>query len=231
MSTQKTVTDKVIAANRKNAQKSKGPKTAQGKSKSSRNAIKHGLLSKALNFSSDLEKDDYERLLADLVREIRPQDSIESMLVEQIAINYWKLQRAQIWELAAIDARRKAARSVVDLLSMESSSLDEEIKPPLFDEAENAINRIDAGWECEEVNIEMHRSRDDSRDSLLNAVRSLNDTDRTQRDRTSGGKAAGCRTSVKLSSSLNTVMRYEAMLKRDLYRAIDQLRRLRAKTD
>ena len=44
-----------LRANRQNAKKSTGPKTARGKGYSRRNAVKHGLLLKRLLFSDDGE--------------------------------------------------------------------------------------------------------------------------------------------------------------------------------
>jgi hypothetical protein len=56
-------TEKQIAANRANAQKSTGPKTAAGRSRSSRNAVRHGL-SGPLDFAMSEKADAIARLLA-----------------------------------------------------------------------------------------------------------------------------------------------------------------------
>ena len=53
MKTKKTMTEKVIAANRANAQKTTGP---QNTSAVSQNALKHGLLAKHVLFRNEEEK-------------------------------------------------------------------------------------------------------------------------------------------------------------------------------
>ena len=59
-------TDKQIAANRANAQKSTGPKTAAGRLKSSRNAYRHGLsLPLHLDIAASAKADAIARALAD----------------------------------------------------------------------------------------------------------------------------------------------------------------------
>ena len=99
--------DKQIAANRKNAQKSTGPTSPEGKKRVSRNALKHGLLAKEVVI---LEGDgaenpaEFDALLADLVDEFQPQGVVEETLVERIATCYWRLRRAQRYEVGAIRA-------------------------------------------------------------------------------------------------------------------------------
>jgi hypothetical protein len=57
-------TEKQIAANRANAQKSTGPKTAAGRSKSSRNAFRHGLTAAmALDMTVSAKVDTIARML------------------------------------------------------------------------------------------------------------------------------------------------------------------------
>jgi hypothetical protein len=84
-------------ANRKNARKSTGPKTAKGKRVVKYNALKHGLLAReAVLTAGDGQESqgDFKRLLESLVADMQPIGSMEEMLVERIAICYWRLRRA-----------------------------------------------------------------------------------------------------------------------------------------
>jgi hypothetical protein len=80
-----------IEANRKNAQKSTGPVTPEGKAKSGRNSIRHGLLSRVI----PIDAPGYRELLDGLYTSLTPQNELERMLVDQIAITTMRLRR--IW--------------------------------------------------------------------------------------------------------------------------------------
>jgi len=87
-----------LEARKENARKSTGPRTVEGKRRSSQNGRKHGLYSNA-NFFWDaaiaLGEDprDFERLLKGLVLARRPVDTLEMVLVEDIALLVWKKAR------------------------------------------------------------------------------------------------------------------------------------------
>ncbi len=94
-----------IEANRANAQKSTGPTSRQGKKNSSRNAIKHGLLSKEVVITTGEGKEDESEFLTLLARfrdHYQPEDIAAEMHVEEIAISYWRSKRALRCERAAI---------------------------------------------------------------------------------------------------------------------------------
>lgn len=94
-----------IEANRRNAQKSTGPKTQAGKDKSKLNAIKHGLVAQAtvIPVGEAKESDDeFTQLLDRVMTEFEPQGFIEEMLTERIAICYWRLRRAAYAEVGEI---------------------------------------------------------------------------------------------------------------------------------
>jgi len=94
-----------LEARKENAQESTGPRTAKGKRRSSQNARKHGLYSNA-NFFWDaaiaLGEDprDFERLLKGLVLARQPADTLEMVLVEDIALLVWKKARLDRAEAA-----------------------------------------------------------------------------------------------------------------------------------
>jgi len=94
-----------LKARKDNARKSTGPRTAEGKRRSSQNARKHGLYSNA-NFSWDasiaLDEDprEYNRLLRGLVLALQPTDILETVLVEDIALLIWKKARLDRAETA-----------------------------------------------------------------------------------------------------------------------------------
>ena len=93
-----------IEANRRNAKKSTGPRSAAGKAKSSRNAVKHGLLAERIVLADHKDEDPQQfGLLLDGLREdYQPQSTIETMLVERLAASFWRLRRAYRFEVEAI---------------------------------------------------------------------------------------------------------------------------------
>ena len=78
------VSDKRLAANRKNAQKSTGPKTESGKRTVSRNGLKHGAFARDLIIRSpylEEDPDEFNRLLASLTDELKPETLFQECLV------------------------------------------------------------------------------------------------------------------------------------------------------
>ena len=85
-------TEKQIAANRENAQKSTGPKTPEGRAAVRLNGIKHGLTASALVLAGESESD-FENLLDSMQAEHQPSTATEEALVTQIAMATWRLRR------------------------------------------------------------------------------------------------------------------------------------------
>ena len=79
-------------ANRQNAKKSTGPRTPEGKARSSKNALKHGLLARDA-VMADEDPAEYDRQLQILEENLFPKNAIEFELVLQIADSRWRLRR------------------------------------------------------------------------------------------------------------------------------------------
>lgn len=100
--------EKQKQANKKNAKLSSGPKTPAGKSKVAKNAIQHGIFTKELVINAGDGKedlDDYKALLDGLMADLLPQGIMESLLVEKIAVNYWRLRRLVRYETGELRDR------------------------------------------------------------------------------------------------------------------------------
>ncbi len=95
---EKPVSQAKLEANRRNAQKSTGPKTAEGKARSRWNAMKHGILSSKLLVFDDEQREAFDQLLESLWRDLRPATTCEQILVEKIAMSYWRLHMAYGFE-------------------------------------------------------------------------------------------------------------------------------------
>ena len=99
-----TVSEKQLEANRENAKKG-GVKTSEGKEIVKYNALKHGLLAKeaVVTIGEGAENpEEFNALLADLGTQLQPQGTLEEMLVEKIAVAYWRLRRAYRYEVGLI---------------------------------------------------------------------------------------------------------------------------------
>ena len=97
-----------IEANRRNAQQSTGPRTAEGKEKSSRNATKFGLFCRHV-LLPDEDEAELEALRDGIHARLRPADALEQLYVDRIVSSSWRLQRALSGE-AALFARWKRYR-------------------------------------------------------------------------------------------------------------------------
>jgi hypothetical protein len=86
-------TERQIAANKLNAQKSTGPRTEEGKGKSRLNRLSHGLASSATTVPGE-NPAEFIALLADLTAEHQPATATEQILVEKMAQNQWLSLRA-----------------------------------------------------------------------------------------------------------------------------------------
>lgn len=85
-------TQKQIEANRKNAQKSTGPQTPEGRAAVRLNSVKHGLCAKTLVLDGEQESD-FESLLDSLEAEHQPTTPTEQLLVRQMAMASWRVRR------------------------------------------------------------------------------------------------------------------------------------------
>jgi hypothetical protein len=83
-----------IQANRSNAQKSTGPRTAEGKATASRNAVKHGLLAEQVVIHGE-DPAQFEMYREGMLAELGPQGAVEEMLAERAVSLAWRLRRAE----------------------------------------------------------------------------------------------------------------------------------------
>ncbi len=98
--------EKQIEANQKNAQKSTGPKTKEGKDTVRLNAVKHGLYAADLVLSSPYLKEDpdhYTELLDSLINDFKPKSLFELSLIRKIANCIWRSRRVTTAETARIN--------------------------------------------------------------------------------------------------------------------------------
>jgi hypothetical protein len=91
-----------INANRKNALKSTGPKTPEGKRVISQNALKHGLFAQEAVIYGE-ESAEYELHREVLLDEWRPVGPTESILAERIVSLTWRMLRAERLQNQAMD--------------------------------------------------------------------------------------------------------------------------------
>lgn len=92
-------TQRQIAANRRNAVNSTGPKTPEGKLIVAKNAIKHGLFVDGLLLDEDPES--FARFKAATFDELCPEGVIECSLAERMTWEMWRMRRTPRLEAGA----------------------------------------------------------------------------------------------------------------------------------
>jgi hypothetical protein len=86
-------TQKQIEANRLNAQRSTGPRTPEGRAKSSQNALRYGLTAAQIIVRGESEND-FLAYYAKRYAVLDPRDFVEEGLAERIITCEWRLRRA-----------------------------------------------------------------------------------------------------------------------------------------
>ena len=87
-------TPKQIAANRRNAQKSTGPKSVETKAKVAQNGVKHGLCAKFRVLEEVEKQENYDAFLNQLIEDEQPVGQAEIELVVKMAEHTWLAKRA-----------------------------------------------------------------------------------------------------------------------------------------
>jgi len=77
-----------LAANAANAQLSTGPRTPEGKARSSQNARKHGLTARHFVVTED-EREEFDEFLAEYEETVAPEGPIESTIFQELTVAAW----------------------------------------------------------------------------------------------------------------------------------------------
>jgi hypothetical protein len=86
-----------LEANRRNARKSTGPITEEGKQRSRCNAVRHGLTAETVIGALE-DAEDYKAFEASIIADYDAQSAVERELVLRLASLLWRLRRATIME-------------------------------------------------------------------------------------------------------------------------------------
>jgi hypothetical protein len=221
MSHKKKVTDAVRAANRANAQSSTGPRTEQGKSNSSNNAVRHGILSRKVEFDDDEQRAEFLELRQRCKTELQ-KGLIERFLVEEIATLLWKLGITEFLEFRELSRHQGLSDDV-------GSILDKDLELPIRDLDLPLHLPLDRGWGCERMVVRAVAAKDHHYSSavhgpgfvqghVVEALKSSQNNDSKNGDH--------LEIEAVMGSALESMTRYQARLKRDLYRAIETLRKM-----
>lgn len=230
----KRVTEKQLAANRANALRSTGPRTGKGKARSRWNALRHGILSKALipEALADHESaSEFARLHGALVTDLCPTSPLESMLVETVAVAYWRLGRLLRSEAGAIAQALDRRRTHISATAKSDDRYDRDSAlgnihswRRAIIEAGNDVNRL------RKVVLEWNPSASDLPDERVAAsieqIQARVDADMAaERDGAMQRLAAAW--SIPSLTELRVRCRYEAMLHGQITRALRTLAILR----
>ena len=193
--------EKKAEANRRNALKSTGPKTPEGKAAVRLNALKHGLLSQEILLPGE-DEEALRELGHNLRTELQPVGELENLLVDRIISAYWRLRRLGrveagifVWELYGELARRA------------------------YEEANSYIVHTVAAELATAINTDPEKYREAR--SKAQEIESKQEAETTMLGGTFIRDAEGANAFSKLS-------RYETAIERSLYKALHELQRLQA---
>ena len=185
-------------ANRANAQKSTGPRSPNGKSRSALNALQHGLTA-VTPVLPDEDASAFEELRQRFFAQFQPDTALEIELVEDLTCLLWRLRRVPSIEAGILQATHHQERiqAVHDALKRAEDWERKRRKSILFEaELEALVGQFQAAEE-------------ESRPELMTS-------------------ALGFLEDARGVNMLDKLTRYETRIESRLYRLLRQLERLQA---
>jgi hypothetical protein len=135
---------KQLAANRRNALRSTGPRTPAGKQATKLNALRHGLRASEIVIPGQEDPVELENLHQEYHDDWLPVGRTETNLVSQLAIDEWRLRRVQRAELGEIRRRNvesaemnRVKGELRDAIALSSSEL-----PSVLKQSVNGIDQL-----------------------------------------------------------------------------------------
>ena len=104
-------TQKQMDTARMNGNKSRGPITAMGKDRVRSNALKHGLTARLVLWKNE-DPAVFQAVLTSYLDELAPQNDLEFLCVEEMAMAKWRQRRVLSIEAAAGNRQLKATEKV-----------------------------------------------------------------------------------------------------------------------
>ncbi|MGH7812897.1 MAG: hypothetical protein ACREQI_02710 [Candidatus Binataceae bacterium] len=196
--------DSQIAANRLNARKSTGPRSARGKARAASNALKHGLKAARVVIPEE-DPTEFQAWRSGLIGALAPAGALEEFFAEKIVTDAWRLKRIPALE-AALHRRARheglieAARDAV--ASFRPSPLD------------SIKDLVPAYLRVAPENAEAHQA---AKARLADLV-----------GRPTDAAVRATRAWLEYPAVFSVLERYEAALSRSLSRAMHELQRLQA---
>ena len=126
--------DRQIAANRRNASKSTGPKSARGKERSRRNALRHGLTAETVIGALE-DAEDYKAFEEAIAADFEAQSAVERELVLRLAGLLWRLRRTTRIEAGLFEIQ------ATHLSDLHAHRAQRQIVLAIFGEFESESNR------------------------------------------------------------------------------------------
>jgi hypothetical protein len=134
---------KQFEANRRNAHKSTGPITEEGKQRSRCNAVRHGLTAETVIGALE-DAEDYKAFEAAIIADYDAQSAVERELVLRLASVLWRLRRATTIETGLFDIQAEHLRGLNRLNQARRTS--REVVYALFGPAGSASLDPDPAW-------------------------------------------------------------------------------------
>lgn len=212
-------TKKQKDANKRNAQKSTGPKTAAGKNSSKLNALVHGLTAKNAVVIQGEDPEAFEAMRQDLFYDAAPQGVLEALILDRIANILWRLRRVPQIEASLFEAlQREAVHDVAKLAVRWCESDRERVRHNFKDDCE----------------LKHHSTSDDTDRPDMAALDALYREKRVELDKAHEQRLApeamlgqAFRKSLSEMEALDKLSRYDRELVRQLETALDELERVK----